>query len=55
MAMRGDVQPEEEKMVIISLEKEIQRYRENDNMYHSPVWIWFGRLSHNEANCIICG
>ena len=34
--------------------KEIEAFRENDSMTHSPSWIWFSKIEKNLSICLLC-
>ena len=36
------------------LEREVETYRSDDNLSHSPVWIWFSKVNQAELQCLIC-
>ena len=37
-----------------TMETEIDAYRADDSLYHSPVWIWYARLSEDMCSCMLC-
>ena len=36
------------------LEREIETYRTDDGLSHSPVWIWFSKVNETELHCLVC-
>ena len=46
--------PEHEQELAASLEKEVQAYRSDDSLIHSPIWIWFTKLGPEECYCLLC-
>ena len=42
------------KEVLSILEEEIRHYRENEELVHSPCWLFFARLDAGVAFCLLC-
>ena len=46
--------PENEQELIALLDREVQAYRNDDSLTHSPIWIWFTKSNSEESYCLIC-
>ena len=52
--MDGNSYKRKKKEALAILEDEIQNYKDNETLTHSPYWLFFTRLDAGVAFCLLC-